>query len=561
VRVSKRIGAALIASGLLAGALQACTGSAEPNPTPDRLTPPSKVSARGKPNIVVLLSDDQASHLFNRRLMPNVFSQLVDQGVNFNRFYVNTSQCCPSRASILTGLYAHNTGVDSNSVQLDGQDPLRPVFPLALQQHGYRTMLDGKYLNSERCDPQPGWDRWVCGTKNTEVDPTLNVDGRTTSLKGYTADLLADLAIRFIHNNRDPDHPFFLYYAPKDPHLPANDPRHRHMVVPAYRPPSFNVQPDPGSKPTWTRRPALTPQEVMQQTNRNGNMTRQIPSLDAAIGRILDAIKDRADNTLVMFLSDNGFLYGEHRMTDKNQPYEESVRVPFVLRFPRLLPPTDHFESGALVENVDLAPTIMQVAGIGWEADGRSVVPILTGRASSLRDGVLIEWCQAGETTNCRPEEATRSTNIPPYFGIVTDRYVYVEYRTGERELYDLNEDPYELINLAARPGRASLRKQLAAKLAALRAPPQTPGTTIVAGPIGRVPAATVLFEFFAQSRRSSLQCRLRGPGQDGTWHPCDGGSVTYQGLSPGAHSFTVKAIDQHGHEDPSPASRGFTVG
>jgi len=519
------------------------------------------VNGRRRPNILILLSDDQAFHLFDRQLMPNVFSKLVDQGVDFARAYVNVSQCCPSRSSILTGLYSRHTGVDSNTVALDGRTPARPTMAVALHDAGYRTMLAGKYLNSEPCSPQPGWDQWVCGTKVSEIDPLLNVNGEDVQYEGYTADILADFAVDFVKADADPDHPFFIYYAPRDPHLPANDDRENSLAVPPYKPPSYDAIPDPASRPAWARIAPLSPEDLSQIQSQHRKMTRQIPPLDAAMGKILDALGNREGNTLVFFLSDNGFMYGEHRLTSKNEPYEESVRVPFVVRFPGALPRPGHFSSDALVSNVDIAPTIMDAAGIPWEADGTSLLPILRGQKASVRDGLLIEWCEAGNESNCRPETSEYTgVSIPAFFGIVTERYVFVRYKTGETELYDLKADPYEMTNLAADPAERSLVGQLSSQLDALVAPPDTPGTTIVGGPVGTVPAGSMSFSFFSQARTTKLLCGLSGPGQDGGMQPCDSGVLTYPSLGPGQYTFTVQAVDARGRQDPTPAVRRFTV-
>jgi N-acetylglucosamine-6-sulfatase len=515
--------------------------------------------ASGKPNILMLIVDDQAFRLFTRQYMPEVFSRLVDQGVWFDRNYVNDSQCCPSRASILTGLYAHDTGVDSNFRPLDGRTPARPTFVRTLHDAGYRTMLAGKYLNSESCDPQPGWDRWVCGQDKTmtEVDPVLTIAGVTSTVKGYTADILADQAIDFTRQNDDPAHPFFVYYAPTDPHLPANDPRASTLPVPAYRPPSYNVQPDPLTKPRWTRLPPLSGQMQREVDAWHTRMARQLPPLDADIGRILDAVEARAADTLVIFMSDNGFLYGEHRMTDKTQPYEESVRVPLVIRYPRALAPAKHFVSHALTENTDLAPTVMDAAGIAWEADGTSLLPILKGTTPTVHpQGVLTEWCQAG----LGPCPSFATGPPPHYWALETDRYVYIEYATGETELYDLERDPFELTNLAGVPSDRNLGERLATQLGALRAPPATPGTTIAVGPVGAAPAGQVSFEFFSQARTTTFACRLEGPGQSGVTAPCPSGRVTYGPLGAGRYTFIVVATDAAGHRDATPATRAFTV-
>ena len=554
------VGICLIA--LLGAACTENTGRAFPRPTHAvTATAPSMVTAKGRPNVVVLLSDDQAVSLFDRRLMPNVYSQLIDRGANFTRGYVNVSQCCPSRASILTGLYAHNTGVDSNMISLDAQVPARPTIATALHAAGYRTMLAGKYLNSESCEPRPGWDEWVCGTKVTQVDPQLNVNGRTVQRHGYTTDIVGSFAIDFIERNRDPDHPFFLYYAPKTPHLPANDKRAVSLAVPPYRPPSYDALPNHLSRPAWTRIPPLSGHVRQQIQARHRSMTRQIPPLDDVIGRILKEIGDRAANTLVVFLSDNGFLYGEHRLSDKNAPYEESVRVPFVVRFPEVLPAERHFTSDALVSNVDVAPTIMEAAGIPWEADGHSLLPILDGRRDGVRDALLIEWCKARDKGPCPPGEFLLvGVTIPPFYGIETDRFVYVHYATEERELYDLRSDPYEMTNLANRTEFTNVVRDLESRLTELTKPPPTPGTTIADGPVGTISARAVTFRFFSQSRTSVFRCTLTGPGRVEQPQPCDRGVVTYGSLSTGAYVLTVRAIDESGVPDPTPATRRFLV-
>ena len=257
-----RVAAAALALTYLAAS---CTGTAKPpgRTSPGTPIPTSPVSPTGsspgsgnRPNVLILLSDDQAFRLFTGRLMPRTFADLVNRGVYFTRNYVNDSECCPSRASILTGLFAHDTGVDANTRPLDGTTPARPTFVQALHDAGYRTMLDGKYLNSESCAPQPGWDEWICGKdpQMSEVDPILTIAGHTGVVHGYTADILADHAIDFIRRNADPAHPFFVYYTPRDPHLPANDPRSATVRIPPYRPPSPGIV--ARSRPSRPCRPA-----------------------------------------------------------------------------------------------------------------------------------------------------------------------------------------------------------------------------------------------------------------------------------------------------------------
>lgn len=488
--------------------------------------------------------------------MPHVFADLVDQGVDFTRAYVNVSQCCPSRSTILTGLYSHDTGVDSNTDPLDTERPVRPTFVRALHDAGYVTMLDGKYLNSEGCRPQPGWDQWVCGTTQDELDPGLDVDGHFHRYRGPTSQILANFAVQFLGQHRDPRNPFFLYFAPRDPHMPANDPRGASIHVPFYDPPSYDQQPDPLSKPAWTRIPPLTPRELGGIQSRFQKMSSNIPPLDQDMGRILQALGNRARDTIVFFMSDNGFLYGEHRMSAKNQGYEESVRVPFVIRYPALLPPSQHFTSSALVGNMDLAATITDLAGIPWGADGISLVPLLAGQHQSVRSSLLLEWCEADP----HPCPSTGPGVPPSFWGVETQGDVLLEYATGERELYDLRADPFETSNLAADPGHRDLVRQLDGELRRLRGPPSVPETTIAVGPRGAVAGAPLTFEFFSQARTTTFQCRLEGPGRPGTWGACPSGAITYQVLGRGTYTFEVRARDARGQLDPTPANRTFTV-
>jgi arylsulfatase A-like enzyme len=523
--------------------------------------PAAPVSAAGieRPNVLIILSDDQAWSTFSRRLMPAVYRELVDRGVLFKQGYVNTPLCCPSRAEILTGLYQHHTGVVGNLTPL-----LRPTIVEALHDRGYRTMLAGKYLNSMPCEPLPEFDRWVCSSVAPSdyslTDPLLNVDGRWQRFGGYTTTILARQAARFIKNTPS-SQPFFVLYSPTSPHLPADDDRYEKLAVRPRRGPAFDQETRLGNMPSYLHRGPLDALEVWQVDSWYRDMARAVRALDDSVALLLDSLGPRARDTLVIYLSDNGFLYGEHRRWDKEVPYQESIRVPFVVRYPALIPVGQPFASWALVQNVDVAVTVAELAGFDWGADGRSLVPVLSGQAAAMRDAVLIEhcvglvqWCPGG-----RPGFLGQVT-VPAFWGVVTATHKYVEYGTGERELYDLVADPSELRNLAGRAAQAVVQTQLAATLAALRAPPP-PETTIVSGPRETAADDAVTFRYFSQSVRATYSCRLDTVGVPGTWVACNGQSFTVGPLAQGDYTFLVAGTDPRtGLTDPSPAAWPFMV-
>ena len=511
-------------------------------------------AATGRPNILLIIADDQTGATFNRSLMPNVFSQLVDQGVLLDRAYVNTSLCCPSRAQILTGLYEHDTNVAANSASLN-----RPTIVQAAHDDGYRTLLAGKYLNSELCtDVLREFDEWYCygRGRSSAKDPVVDVNGTETPFIGYSADIFAGFVEHFVATT-PADRPFFAIYAPKIPHLPANDDRFNDLPVPAHRPPSFDEDTTADNKPLYMQRGPLTAHEITRIDRNYTSMYRSSRGLDNAVGSILGSLGNRADNTIVFYISDNGFLYGEHRMPfGKVVPYEESVKVPMIVRDPTLRPATSPLESQALVENVDIAPTIAERAGIAWHADGLSLVPLIDGSATKIRDAALLENCMTNQGTKCWRDQQHRA--IPPFVGVVTDRYKYVEYATGEKELYDLSADPYELVNHAGDPTWATTQAALASQLGALRARPE-PDTTIVTGPHGVVAPGPQTFTYFTQAFDASYQCRLSTAVDPGTWSACDGQSTTLGPLGGGVYTFQVAGID-HLVADQTPAERTFTV-
>jgi arylsulfatase A-like enzyme len=515
--------------------------------------------ASSRPNILLIISDDQSWSNFSRTLMPTVFSELVDRGALFRRAYVNTSLCCPSRSQIMTGLYGHHTGVDWNNVRLN-----RPTIIDGLEDLGYRTMLAGKYLNSHGCEPRAEFTKWACvgdiKARYTLVDPDVNVDGTWTHFTGYTTDILAGMVKNFIEATPTGT-PFFAMYTPPTPHLPANDSRCFDYPVAPLHDAAFNEETRSVRKPEYVQRPPYTTSEIAQADNQHRTMTRAVKCLDGSVATILSALGNREADTAVFYLSDNGYLYGQHRRLYKVAPYEETMRVPFVVRYPRLIPQTQPFASDALVQNIDIAPTIADLAGLAWEADGKSLTPLLAKDVSTIRTEALIEHCQ-GTTYPCPWKHVGNqwgSVEVPSFYGVVTPGYKYVEYITGEKELYARSTDPSELMNLAGDAAYAAVEGQLSAKLSQLRQ--GRPGTTIATGPAGpQAGSRTFRFTYFSPSRFARYRCRLSKDGVVGIWKTCNGQSVVQGPLTDGDYVLHVQGIDEDEVADSTPAARVFSI-
>ena len=300
------------------------------------------------------------------------------------------------------------------------------------------------------------------------------MNGKVQSFAGYQTDILASFVVDFI-NSTPSDQPFFVLYTPSSPHLPADDHRYSNLAISPVRTPNWNVQ--SSNAPVYMQGSPLTQAELDKRDNNHKVMSWATRSLDDSVKTILDSLGARATSTLVVYLSDNGYLYGEHRRWAKQVPYEESVHVPMVVRYPRLRSESDPISSSALVENVDIAATIADLTAISWTTDGISLVPLLTGEASSVRTGLLIEHCVGAHLNRTPPSNKCDAdfkngvqSPVTGFYGIVTARYKYLEYLDGEKELYDLTADPYELTNHAGEPAWAQTQSDLASQLAKLKA-------------------------------------------------------------------------------------------
>lgn len=432
-----------IATSAIVLSLALCTGPVEP----------SRVCARdpaddSRPSMVLILTDDQRWDTL--WAMPTVNRALAQHGITFRDSFVVNPLCCPSRATILTGQYSHSTGVYTNEDGFHGglsSFKVSSTIATWLQRAGYRTALMGKYLNgyspTESEYIPPGWDRWLAFATTTGgggkyYDYTLSDDGRQVSFghdsRDHSTDVLAQEAVNFICETVGP---LFLIYAPYAPHGPAIPaPRHKDEFgnLRLEIPPSYDES-DVSDKPRWVRQ---LPRPGPYKTH--ANYFQSLLGVDEAVGDIVDALQEtrRLNNTLILFTSDNGFMWGEHRHQFKLAPYEESIRVPFVLRFDRLInePRVDHH----MVLNLDLASTLADVAGVPAPgAEGESLLPLLADDHDGWRNHFLIEHLNAASAGARDP--------IPSYCAVRTRQKLYVAYETGEEELYDLNSDQYQLRN------------------------------------------------------------------------------------------------------------------
>jgi N-acetylglucosamine-6-sulfatase len=423
-----------------------------------------------QPNIVFILTDDLDYD--SVQWLPAVRSQLIAKGTSFDNAFISDSLCCPSRATILTGLYAHNHGVETNNPPNGGfpkfvsEGREEDTIATRLQQSGYETALFGKYLNHYPGDDPthvpPGWDEWHAWEDtldNQESDQEgeaesnaayygykLNENGEIVSYGNDSEDYLTDVLSRggkhFVRKATSDSKPFFLYLAPTAPHgppVPADRYKDALADEEAPRTPSFDEE-DVSDKPPWISDMSRFSDENLSSIdtlyrNRLGTML----SVDEMVNSLVRELEadGQLDNTFIFFASDNGFLLGQHRIqSDKRYPYEESVRTPLFVRGPGV-PAGSKVEN--LVVNTDFVPTFADLAGASFPpADGRSLAPLLRGEDPAWRSAILLEGFQ-------RPN---KKRSLPPYKAIRTETHKYVEYDTGDKELYDLEADPYELENV-----------------------------------------------------------------------------------------------------------------
>jgi N-acetylglucosamine-6-sulfatase len=463
------------------GVLLAATGPGEPRAAFTLSAEPSIETRSGsmtlprtgaKPrNIIVILTDDHRYDAMGFMgtqdfIETPQLDRLAGEGAHFRNAFVTTALCSPSRATIFTGLYAHQHKV------VDNNHPIAPglvFFPEYLQAAGYETAFIGKWhMGLEGDDPQPGFDHWVSFKGQGDYWPNgdgLNVDGRRIEQDGYLTDVLNDLAMDWLES-RTRDKPFMLFLAHKAVHAefyPA--PRHEGRFSSGeFRYPETMAAGTPG-RPMWVENQRNSWHGVdfayhagLDIGDYYKRYMETFLAVDEGIGRIFTHLEERGelDDTLILYMGDNGFMFGEHGLIDKRTAYEESMRIPMLARCPAL------FAGGTVVDqvvaNLDIAPWLLGVAGLeapGWMA-GSDLAPLLRGEDVDWRDWLLYEYYWE-----------RNFPQTPTVHAIREDRYKYVHFHGvwDIDELYDLQEDPLESRNLIFSAGHEAIVDRLSRKL------------------------------------------------------------------------------------------------
>ncbi len=394
----------------------------------------TRATADTRPNILFIITDDQPERTLS--VMPKTERIFRDGGTRFTDFYDTTPLCCPSRGSFWNGEYAHNHGVLTNQDPAAEQRyPQSTAIQAYLRNAGYTTGIVGKYWNEwPLTTPPPNYDRYLT-FEGSYWNSYYNLNGSVSRINGYTTDVLGDYAVRFLRGFEQNDtQPWFLYVAPHAPHK-SYKPSTQYATAPV---PSWNGDPavfetDKSDKPRAVRWRSST---FADGDTVRTQQLRTLMSVDDMVGKIFDelAALGEADNTLAIFTSDNGYMWAEHGIIDKRFPYEQSVQIPFLMRWP------GHVATGAtdarLAANIDVEPTLLSAAAITptHVIDGRSLF------AATTRSRLLLEYFKSPDSS------------VPSWSGDLTPSSEYVEwYDTSGaitfREYYDLVNDPWQLTN------------------------------------------------------------------------------------------------------------------
>jgi N-acetylglucosamine-6-sulfatase len=436
-----------------------------------------------RPNIVFILIDDLrwdelgiAGHPYIKT--PNI-DRIAREGAMFRNAFVTTPLCSPSRASFLTGQYAHTHGITDN-VDRSAASHKLVTFPRLLHQAGYETAFIGKWHMGNDDTPRPGFDRWVSFKgQGTYLNPDINEDGQTVKPAGYITDLLNGYAVEFIRRRHDK--PFMVYLAHKAIHpevtqnndgsvnladserfIPAE--RHRNLYAGKTISRRPNAMRAPAGKPALQRQIGNLPPLGADTGTRDEvvlGRQRTLMAIEDGVGEILRALKEtgQLDNTIIVFTSDNGYFYGEHGLSvERRLAYEESIRMPLLVRYPPIIKAGAVHNEFAL--NIDLAPTLLSMAGVPvpGHMQGRSLMPLLKGEKVKWRDSFLIEYY----SDRVFPRMVQMG-----YKAVRSGRWKYIHYLEleGMDELYNLRTDPYEMKNLINQPGSDKMLKEVKQEL------------------------------------------------------------------------------------------------
>jgi len=430
----------------------------------------NEAQAAARPNIIFILTDDQTAK--DLAHMPTVRENLTGKGTKFTNALVTTALCCPSRASILRGQYAHNHLVTQGLEDPRGFEKFKALgrenstVATWLQDGGYKTTLIGKYLNGYGDGTTyvpPGWSNWQVWV-STRADGTKvwNVNGNLVGDTRRHDHYVSDKAIEFISRQQGSTTPFFMYLAPYAPHLglpPALKYDHTFDNLAMPKSPSFN-EGNVSDKPAFVRdRPTLSSAQVNTLENNYRDRLEALLTVDDMVGRIVAELTrtNKLSNTYIVFTSDNGYHMGEHRLPEgKWTAYEEDIKVPLIVRGPGV--PAGQ-TLNHMVLNTDFAPTFAALGGVQPApfVDGRTFGPLLGSTPPPLSD-----WRSAFV------EEGASTAARPAFSAVRTTSHMYAKYDSGERELYNLTNDPYELTSLDADASYDGLEASLGLRLTAL---------------------------------------------------------------------------------------------
>ncbi len=465
-----------LVSAMVVAAAVACGPGGPPGP------------GAGPPNMVVVLVDDMrwdefgaAGHPFAET--PNM-DRLAREGARFVNAFATTPLCSPSRATYLTGQYAHTNGILDNTARPSHD---LPTFPRALERAGYETAFIGKWHMGNDDSPRPGFTRWVAMRGQGEaIDPVLNVDGARQPTPGYVTDVLTDFAVEFIEQPRTG--PFLVYLSHKavHPNITQRDDgstvamsaqpggfvaaeRHRGRYVGQVWPRRPSAFKTPAGKPALLRQiddlPPLGRSTATTDDEMRGRLE-MLLAVDESLGRLIATLErlGTLDDTVIVFTSDHGYFYGEHGLNEERRlAYEETIRIPMLVRYPAVV--TAGSAPAEMALAIDLAPTLVELAGLepGTAVQGRSLLPVLRGAAGDWRRSFLIEYYS---------DTVFQRIRNMGYVAARTERHKLIRYLEldGMDELYDLEADPYEERNLVSEPSAAGVLDAMRAELTRLLA-------------------------------------------------------------------------------------------